>query len=125
MWSLRCRITERPLTYAVMIIPVQSAIMPVIGSVAPNPSTLSQTITFQNLQASQRQRPVDGPMLKRRGSFAGDTARAATSDEVKNLRRETAACSTNGEPRSVINQTSQSLPPFALLAVLKTLMTDT
>ena len=27
-----------------------------------------------------------------------------------------AACSTNGEPRNVINQTSQSLPPFALLA---------
>jgi hypothetical protein len=36
-----------------------------------------------------------------------------------------AACSTNGEPRNVINQTSQSLPPFALLAVSKTLMTDT
>jgi hypothetical protein len=34
-------------------------------------------------------------------------------------------CSTNGEPRNVINQTSQSLPPFALLAVSKTLMTDT
>ena len=34
------------------------------------------------------------------------------------------ACSTNGEPRNVINQTSQSLPPFALLAVSKTLMTD-
>ncbi|MGA8174973.1 MAG: hypothetical protein WB839_09610, partial [Pseudolabrys sp.] len=33
-----------------------------------------------------------------------------------------AACSTNGEPRNVINQTSQSLPPFALLAVSKTLM---
>jgi integrase len=33
-------------------------------------------------------------------------------------------CSTNGEPRNVINQTSQSLPPFALLAVSKTLMTD-
>ncbi|MGC1894752.1 MAG: hypothetical protein WA763_13880, partial [Pseudolabrys sp.] len=33
-----------------------------------------------------------------------------------------AACSTNGEPRNVINQTSQSLPPFALLAVS---MTDT
>ena len=26
-------------------------------------------------------------------------------------------CSTNGEPRNVINQTSQSLPPFALLAL--------
>jgi len=36
-----------------------------------------------------------------------------------------AACSTNGEPRNVINQTSQNLPPFALLAVSKTLMTDT
>jgi len=36
-----------------------------------------------------------------------------------------AACSTNGEPRNVINQTSQSLPSFALLAVSKTLMTDT
>jgi hypothetical protein len=36
-----------------------------------------------------------------------------------------AACSTNGEPRNVINHTSQSLPPFALLAVSKTLMTDT
>ena len=36
-----------------------------------------------------------------------------------------AACSTNGEPRNVINRTSQSLPPFALLAVSKTLMTDT
>src|SRR4029077_18065668 len=36
-----------------------------------------------------------------------------------------AACSTNGEPRNVINQTSQSLPPFALLAFSKTLMTDT
>ena len=36
-----------------------------------------------------------------------------------------AACSTNGEPRNVIKQTSQSLPPFALLAVSKTLMTDT
>jgi hypothetical protein len=35
-----------------------------------------------------------------------------------------AACSTNGEPRNLINQTSQSLPPFALLAVSKTLMTD-
>jgi transposase-like protein len=46
-------------------------------------------------------------------------------NEVKNLRRETAACSTDGEPRNVINQTSQSLPPFALLAVSKTLMTDT
>jgi hypothetical protein len=35
-----------------------------------------------------------------------------------------AACSINGEPRNVINQTSQSLPPFALLAVSKTWMTD-
>jgi hypothetical protein len=31
----------------VMIMPVQSAIMPVIGSVVPNPNTLSHTITFQ------------------------------------------------------------------------------
>ena len=44
------------------------------------------------------------------------------------IKRQTIAlrrCSTNGEPRNVINQTSQSLPPFALLAVSKTLMTDT
>ena len=38
---------DRPPTYAVMIMPVQSAIMPVIGSVVPTPSTLSHTITFQ------------------------------------------------------------------------------
>ena len=38
---------DRPPTYAVMIVPIQSATMPVMGSVVPRPSNLSQTITFQ------------------------------------------------------------------------------
>ena len=53
-------------------------------------------------------------------------ARVETDHGLGDVPRASAfTCSTNGEPRNVINQTSQSLPPFALLAVSKTLMTDT
>jgi hypothetical protein len=46
------------------------------------------------------------------------------ADQFRQYAEEAMRWATNGKPRNVINQTSQSLPSFALLAVSKTLMTD-
>ena len=74
----------------------------------------------QEERRSRTIRPADAQM------FVLVAARVETDHGLGEVPRASAfTCSTNGEPRNVINQTSQSLPPFALLAVSKTLMTDT
>jgi hypothetical protein len=65
------------------------------------------------------------PAHRRRQGRRALALRLCENLRIRHGQSPYAACSTNGEPRNVFNQTSQSLPPFALLAVSKTLMTDT